>query len=67
MPKVFIIILHWNNQEDTLECLESLQKIDYPNYQVVVIDNGSSKKLQIPNHKSQTNSKLQIPNHKSRN
>ncbi|OGZ32266.1 MAG: hypothetical protein A2646_01595 [Candidatus Portnoybacteria bacterium RIFCSPHIGHO2_02_FULL_39_12] len=49
MPKVFIIILHWNNLADTLECLESLEKIDYPNYQVVVIDNGSSKKFPISN------------------
>jgi GT2 family glycosyltransferase len=47
MPKVFIIILHWNNLTDTLECLESLQKIDYPNYQVVVIDNGSEKKFKV--------------------
>jgi hypothetical protein len=47
MPKVFVIILHWNNQSDTLECLESLKKIDYPNYQVVVIDNGSKEKFRV--------------------
>ena len=27
--------------EDTLECLESLQKITYPDYEVIVVDNGS--------------------------
>ncbi len=38
---IFILILNWNGKENTLECLESVQKLDYPNYQVVVIDNGS--------------------------
>ncbi len=40
-PKVAVIILNWNGLEDTIECLESLKKIDYPNYEVVVVDNGS--------------------------
>ena len=40
-PKVSIIILNWNGWEDTLECLESLYQITYPNYEVIVVDNGS--------------------------
>jgi hypothetical protein len=40
-PKVSIIILNWNGLEDTIECLESLQKITYPNYELIVIDNNS--------------------------
>lgn len=40
-PKVYIIILNYNGLKDTIECLESLQKITYPNYQVLVIDNSS--------------------------
>lgn len=40
-PKVSIIILNWNGLEDTVECLESLRKITYPNYEVIVVDNGS--------------------------
>lgn len=40
-PKVIIIILNWNGLEDTIECLESLKKITYPNYEVIVVDNGS--------------------------
>ena len=40
-PKISIIILNWNSWEDTNECLESLYQIDYLNYEVVVIDNGS--------------------------
>lgn len=41
-PKVSIIILNWNNYEDTRECLGSLEKITYPNYDVIVVDNGST-------------------------
>ncbi len=40
-PNVAIIILNWNGWQDTLECLESLYQIDYPNYDIIVIDNGS--------------------------
>ena len=40
-PKVSIIILNWNGLKDTIECLESLKKITYPNYEIIVVDNGS--------------------------
>ena len=40
-PKVSIITLNWNGLEDTIECLESLKKINYTNYEVIVVDNGS--------------------------
>jgi GT2 family glycosyltransferase len=40
-PRVSIIILNWNGLQDTMECLESLKKITYPNYEVIVVDNGS--------------------------
>jgi GT2 family glycosyltransferase len=42
-PKVCIIILNWNGLEDTTECLESLKKITYPNYEAIVVDNGSQE------------------------
>ncbi len=41
IAKVSIIILNWNSWKDTLECLESLYQITYPNYDVIVVDNGS--------------------------
>lgn len=41
-PLVFIIVLNWNGKDDTLECLRSLQKLDYPNFETVVVDNGST-------------------------
>jgi len=40
-PKVAIIILNYNGWKDTIECLESVLRNDYPNYQVIVVDNGS--------------------------
>ena len=42
MPRVFIIILNWNGWRDTLECLQSVQKINYPNFHILVVDNGST-------------------------
>jgi GT2 family glycosyltransferase len=44
-PKVSIIILNWNGLEDTIECLESLKKITYPNHNVIVMDNGSEEMM----------------------
>lgn len=39
--KVYIIILNYNGYEDTLECLQSLISLDYPNFDVIVCDNAS--------------------------
>lgn len=47
-PRVFVIILNWNSWPDTLECLKSLKNNDYPNYQVVIIDNGSDQRPTTP-------------------
>jgi GT2 family glycosyltransferase len=41
LPKICIILLNWNGKKDTLECLASLQKVDYPNFLTIVVDNGS--------------------------
>lgn len=41
-PKVVISILTWNGYIDTVACLESIYRMNYENYEVVVIDNGSS-------------------------
>lgn len=41
-PKVAIVILNWNGKEETIECLESVSKIDYPLFEIVVVDNGST-------------------------
>lgn len=39
--KIYIIILNYNGWQDTIECLESVLKSDYPNYQIIVVDNDS--------------------------
>ena len=41
-PRVAIIILNWNGWSDTIECIESVYQITYPNYQVIIVDNNSS-------------------------
>lgn len=41
-PKVSIIIVNWNGLEDTSECLESLKKITFPNYDMILVDNDST-------------------------
>ncbi len=40
-PRVFIIILQYNNSQDTIWCLNSVKELDYPVFETVVIDNGS--------------------------
>jgi len=42
LPKVSVIILNWNGKDLTIECLNSLEKLKYMNYEVVVVDNGST-------------------------
>lgn len=39
--KVAIVVLNWNGRDDTLACLASLSRLDYPDYEVVVVDNAS--------------------------
>lgn len=41
MKKVSVILLNYNGWKDTIECLESLLKSDYNNYEVIVVDNDS--------------------------
>lgn len=40
-PLVAISILNWNGWPDTLKCLAAVRKLQYPNYIMVVADNGS--------------------------
>lgn len=43
-PRVFIIILQYNNSQDTIGCLNSVKELDYTNYEVIIVDNGSEVK-----------------------
>jgi len=40
-PKVSIVLVNWNNLEDTVECVDSLVRCTYPAHDVTVVDNGS--------------------------
>ena len=54
--KVFIIVLTYKNYDDTRECLDSVTRLDYDPFEVVVVDNcsldGSLEKLKhdYPDH-----------------
>ena len=41
-PKVSLIISNLNGKEMLKECLESLERLDYPNYEIIVVDAGST-------------------------
>lgn len=41
-PLVSIIIVNWNGGQVFKNCLLSLSKISYPNWELIVIDNGST-------------------------
>lgn len=41
-PRVLIILLTWNHWEVTAACLHALSRLTYPNYDVLVVDNGSA-------------------------
>lgn len=40
-PSVVVVVLNWNGKEDSIACLSSLSRVDYPRFTVVVVDNGS--------------------------
>jgi len=41
-PTVYVVIVNWNGSNDTIECVDSLRKIDYPCFNILIVDNGSS-------------------------
>ena len=42
MAKVYIILLNWNGWKDTIQCLESVLRSNYPDFRVIVCDNAST-------------------------
>lgn len=41
-PSVNIFVLNWNGRDLTIDCLKSLEQVDYLTKKVIVIDNGST-------------------------
>lgn len=50
MTTVFIIVLNFNGKDDTVACLQSIEKLDTRNLklEVVVVDNGSEEEFNPP-------------------
>jgi GT2 family glycosyltransferase len=42
MSKVYIVIVNFNTDKDTIECLESVLKSSYTNFQVFIVDNSAN-------------------------
>ena len=40
--KVNVVILNWNRKEMLLDCLKSINELDYPVYEIIVVDNASN-------------------------
>ena len=41
-PSVSVVIVNFNGKELLKQCLRTLSKTDYPNYEVIVVDNAST-------------------------
>lgn len=42
LPKVSIIVVNWNGKQLLAGCLESVQKQTYTDFEIIVVDNGST-------------------------
>ena len=42
LPKVSVIIVNYNGKVLLEKCLESLSKVNYENFEIIVVDNNST-------------------------
>lgn len=42
MKLVYVILVNYNGYKDTIECVNSLRKINYSNFKIIIVDNGSN-------------------------
>ena len=49
MKKVFIVIINYNGEKDTKECLNSLKKINHSGFEMhtVVVDNDPKNRIKL--------------------
>lgn len=40
-PRVVTVVLNWRRPDETLTCVRSLLKMDYPNHHILIIDNSA--------------------------
>ena len=41
-PSVLVVFLNWNSTDETISAVDSVLRSDYPNFRVLVVDNGST-------------------------
>lgn len=41
LPSVYVVIVNWNGEKVLKPCLESIINTNYPNFKIIVVDNGS--------------------------
>jgi GT2 family glycosyltransferase len=46
MKKIGIVILNYKNKKDSFECIDSFNNINYPNFQIIFVDNNSEDDIQ---------------------
>ncbi|MCK4725373.1 MAG: glycosyltransferase, partial [Anaerolineales bacterium] len=39
---VAVVIVNWERPEDTIHCIRSVLASNYPNFEIILVDNGSS-------------------------
>lgn len=42
LPQVTVVVLNWNGWQDTVACVESCLRADYPRLRLLLVDNGST-------------------------
>ena len=40
-PPIGIVVLNYRNHADTVDCVRSLERVDYPDYRIFIVDNDS--------------------------
>lgn len=45
LPFISVVVCSYNGSATIKDCMEGLQKIDYPNYEVIVVNDGSTDNL----------------------
>lgn len=60
-PTVSVVVLNWNGKHFLEKCLDSLLNQDYPNFEVLLVDNGSTdNSLEFVRSKFGKNGKLRV-------
>ena len=51
-PKIGTVVLNFRTYQDTLDCVASLKKQNYPNHEIVVVENGSGNESEKVLHEA---------------